>query len=86
MNLFAAEPSLYAEPREVSNLEDCWFYHTVDIPGVGTMTFLRTALNAVYTKLGRALPAYTDPTIVPGQTVSKAAHVQELRTAVSALP
>ena len=50
------------------------------------ITELRTALDAVYTKLGRALPAYTDPTIVPGQTVSKAAHVQELRTAVNALP
>jgi hypothetical protein len=35
---------------------------------------------------GRALPAYTDPTIVPGQTVSTAVHLQELRTAVSALP
>ncbi|HEY7539870.1 MAG TPA: hypothetical protein VIF11_07000 [Methylomirabilota bacterium] len=34
----------------------------------------------------RALPAYTDPTIVPGQTVSTAVHLQQLRTVVSALP
>jgi hypothetical protein len=47
---------------------------------------LRAALNAVYTKLSRTLPSYTDPTIVPGQTASKAAHVQELRNAVSVLP
>jgi hypothetical protein len=50
------------------------------------ITELRTAVNAVYTKLGRTLPTYTDPTIVPGQTTSKAAHVQELRAAVNALP
>jgi hypothetical protein len=47
---------------------------------------LRTALNQVYARLGRQAPAYTDPTIIPGQTPSKAAHVQELRNAVSALP
>jgi len=46
---------------------------------------LRTALNQVYARLGRALPAYTDPTLAAG-TTSKAAHVQELRNAVSALP
>jgi hypothetical protein len=50
------------------------------------ITELRTALNAVYTRLSRTLPSYTDPTIVPGQTTSKAAHVQELRNAVSVLP
>jgi Divergent InlB B-repeat domain/Fibronectin type III domain len=47
---------------------------------------LRTALNQVYTRLARALPTYTDPTLVAGQTTAKAAHVQELRNAVSALP
>jgi len=60
------------------------------LSGVGIkaihLTELRAALNAVYTKLSRTLPSYTDPTIVPGQTKSKAAHVQELRNAVSALP
>jgi hypothetical protein len=50
------------------------------------ITELRAALNAVYTRLSRTLPSYTDPTIVPGQTTSKAAHVQELRNAVSVLP
>ncbi len=47
---------------------------------------LRTALNQVYTRLARALPTYTDPMLVAGQTTAKAAHVQELRNAVSALP
>ena len=47
---------------------------------------MRSALGQVYTRLGRTLPAYTDPTIVPGQTVSKAAHIQELRAAVTAVP
>ena len=50
------------------------------------ITELRAALNAVYTRLSRTRPSYTDPTIVPGQTTSKAAHVQELRNAVSDLP
>jgi len=49
------------------------------------ITELRAALNAVYTKLGRTLPSYTDPTLTAG-TSSKAAHVQELRNAVSSLP
>jgi hypothetical protein len=49
------------------------------------ITELRTSLNQVYTKLGRALPAYTDPTLTAG-TASKAAHIQELRNAVSSLP
>jgi len=29
--------SLFASPRAVMNLEDCSFYHTVDIPGYGTI-------------------------------------------------
>jgi len=49
------------------------------------ITELRAALNAVYAKRGRALPAYTDPTLAAG-TTSKAAHIQELRNAVSSLP
>jgi hypothetical protein len=50
------------------------------------ITELRAALSAVYTKQGRTLPSYTDQTIVPGQTGSKAPQIQELRTAVNALP
>ena len=46
---------------------------------------LRTALNQVYTKRNLALPVYTDPTLAAG-TPSKAAHIQELRNFVSALP
>jgi len=47
---------------------------------------MRTAINQIYKKLGRRLPTYTDPTLVPGRTVVKSAHIQELRNAVSALP
>jgi List-Bact-rpt repeat protein len=50
------------------------------------ITEMRTAINQIYQKLGRTLPTYTDPTLVPGQTVAKTAHIQELRNAVSALP
>src|SRR5262245_36356241 len=30
-----SENGLYAQPREVTELSDCWFYHTADIPGHG---------------------------------------------------
>lgn len=29
--------SLYATPRHVTSLDDCWFYHTMDIPGHGVV-------------------------------------------------
>jgi hypothetical protein len=29
--------NLYAEPREVTDLRDCYFYHTTEIPGHGTV-------------------------------------------------
>jgi hypothetical protein len=47
---------------------------------------LRTAINQIYQALGRTVPTYTDPTLVPGQTTARAAHIQELRNAVTALP
>jgi len=50
------------------------------------ITEMRTAINQIYQALGRAVPTYTDPTLIVGQTMPKAAHVQELRNAVSALP
>src|SRR5947208_16942976 len=28
---------VYATPRVVTDLADCYFYHTTDIPGVGTV-------------------------------------------------
>ncbi|MGH9122965.1 MAG: class I SAM-dependent methyltransferase, partial [Acidimicrobiales bacterium] len=31
----AAGGSLYAEPRTVAGVEECLFYHTMDLPGVG---------------------------------------------------
>lgn len=30
-------PSPYAEPRSIKSLDDCYFYHTMDIPGHGTI-------------------------------------------------
>jgi hypothetical protein len=31
------EKPLFADPKEVDNLKDCYFYHTVDLPGYGTV-------------------------------------------------
>jgi SAM-dependent methyltransferase len=31
------EPSIFAEPWSVDDLDECLFYHTMDIPGVGTV-------------------------------------------------
>jgi hypothetical protein len=31
------EKSLFARPRTINNLKDCYFYHTLDIPGCGTI-------------------------------------------------
>jgi 2-polyprenyl-3-methyl-5-hydroxy-6-metoxy-1,4-benzoquinol methylase len=28
---------LYATPREIQSLNDCYFYHTIDLPGYGTV-------------------------------------------------
>jgi hypothetical protein len=47
---------------------------------------LRTALRGAYVAAGRMpLPTYTDPTLTVQQTLIQAAHIQELRAAVSAL-
>ena len=27
----------YAPPRHVTSLDECWFYHTTDVPGLGTV-------------------------------------------------
>ena len=29
--------SPYAEPRAVASLDECYFYHTMDVPGHGTI-------------------------------------------------
>jgi len=43
------------------------------------MTELRTAANIMHARAGfGTIPAYTDPTIVPGSTVAKAVHSQEV--------
>jgi hypothetical protein len=31
------EKNIYAEPRDITNINQCFFYHTIDIPGHGTM-------------------------------------------------
>jgi hypothetical protein len=46
------------------------------------ITELRTAVDEARTALGLPAMTYTDPTIVPGVTMAKAAHLNELRTAV----
>jgi SAM-dependent methyltransferase len=33
----SALPSPYAEPRTVQSLDECYFYHTMDVPGHGTI-------------------------------------------------
>ncbi|HEX5115413.1 MAG TPA: methyltransferase domain-containing protein [Pseudonocardiaceae bacterium] len=33
-----ASQSVYAPPREVASVDDCYFYHTMDIPGHGVVT------------------------------------------------
>lgn len=33
-----AGQSVYAPPREVASVDDCYFYHTMDIPGHGVVT------------------------------------------------
>lgn len=30
-------PDLFAPPREITSLEECWFYHTIDLPGFGVI-------------------------------------------------
>jgi len=43
------------------------------------MTELRSALDAARAAIGLPALVYTDPTITPGSTVIKAAHVTEVR-------
>ncbi len=46
-------PIRYAEPRQVDRLEDCFFYHRVDIPGVGTVGEQWDLRGAIDDYLGR---------------------------------
>ena len=42
------ENGIYAAPRDVANIADCFFYHTMNVPGQGTIqgSFdLRVGLN-----------------------------------------
>lgn len=49
------------------------------------VTELRTALAEAYQAAGRTQPTYPEPTITAGQTVIRASHLSELRTAVRSL-
>ncbi len=46
------------------------------------LTEIRDQLNQALNQLQVPVPGYTDPSIVPGSTVIKAAHVQEIREKV----
>jgi hypothetical protein len=46
------------------------------------LTEIRNQLNQAFDALQIARPDYTDPIIVPGVTVIKAAHIQEIRQAI----
>jgi hypothetical protein len=49
------------------------------------LTELRTAIGQVYTAKNQAAPQYTDSVIVAQVTPARAAHIEELRSAVVAL-
>ncbi len=49
------------------------------------LTELRVALGQVYDEAGRMHPVYTDPILGSGAAI-KAAHVQDLRAAIAAIP
>jgi SAM-dependent methyltransferase len=34
---FASDQSIYAEPRHITDPQDCFFYHTFELPGVGVV-------------------------------------------------
>ncbi len=53
--------------------------------GLHHLLTLRQALTAVYTRLGRPAPEWTDPDPIAGVTPIKAAHINELRAAVLAI-
>jgi hypothetical protein len=46
------ERGVYARPRHVRALEDCWFYHTIDLPRYGTQTGQWDLRNGVEDYLG----------------------------------
>src|SRR5437879_13854693 len=35
--LLTGTPDVFATPQRGVALEDCWFYHTIDLPGHGTV-------------------------------------------------
>jgi hypothetical protein len=44
---------IYATPQHVIDLNDCWFYHTLDLPGYGTVPGLWDLRDGVADYLGR---------------------------------
>src|SRR2546426_9253 len=55
-----------------------------DIVMAGDLTRLRTQVNDVRARYGLAAFQWTDPVIIPQETIIKAVHVQELRQAIHA--
>src|SRR3989442_3274250 len=53
-----------------------------DIVMAGDLTRLRTQVNDVRARYGLAAFQWTDPVIIPQETIIKAVHVQELRQAI----
>ena len=48
-----AAPQLYATPRRGVALKDCWFYHTLDLPGHGTVAGLWDLRDGMDDYVGR---------------------------------
>ena len=40
------DSSVYAEPRTVTDLEECYFYHSMEIPGYGLVEGPGTSAEA----------------------------------------
>ncbi len=32
---YSTQPAVYTRPRMVNDIKDCYFYHTMDLPGLG---------------------------------------------------
>lgn len=47
------DAALYAEPRDIVSLDDCYFYHTMDVPGFGTVNGEWDLRGAIDDYLGR---------------------------------
>jgi hypothetical protein len=44
--------SIFASPQKIQSIEDCFFYHTMEIPGVGVVPGLYDLRNSIHDHLG----------------------------------